>query len=172
MCQRASNDLLSKKYLGVAAFRVLVYCCRSIEFVIYRVCSNYWSTFAKFVVNVLRITLRSSTLIKIRFYPPTTESSFSEGTSISSKSTTLVVNSRILPLLSLIRSSVSMIPDKCRQSLLLWSVEFKEALETFHSLRPMRRRGFKMPPTILLDRNHFLVLINGRSPPQIAPRES
>ena len=169
MCQRASNDLPSKKYLGVVAFKAIAYYCRSIEFVVYRICSNYCSIFANFLLNALRITLRSSTLIKTRAYPPTTESIFSEGTSLSSKATTCVVNSRILPLLSLIRSSVSMIPDKCRQSLLLWSVEFKEALETFHSLWPMRRRGFKMPPTILLDRNHFLVLINGRSPPQIAP---
>jgi hypothetical protein len=60
-----------------------------------------------------------------------------------------------------------MIPNKIRHSFLLWS-ELKEAIEAFRSLRPIRRSGFEIPPTILLDRNHFLVLVNGRSPPQKA----
>ena len=81
------------------------------------------------------------------------------------KSTIHVVSLKFLPFLSLFRSPVSTIPDKYRQRFLSYSVNVNEALKAARPLRPHRKNGFEKLPLSLLDRNHFLVLINGRSPP-------
>ncbi len=81
------------------------------------------------------------------------------------KSTIHVVSLEFLPFLSLFRSPVSIIPDKYRQRFLSYSVNVNEALKAARPLRPHRKNGFGKLPISLLDRNHFLVLVNGRSPP-------
>jgi hypothetical protein len=80
-------------------------------------------------------------------------------------STIHVVSFRFLPFLSLLRSPVSTIPDKYRQRFLSYSSNVHGALKAARPLRTHRRNGFEKRPLKLLDRNHFLVLINGRSPP-------
>lgn len=81
------------------------------------------------------------------------------------KSTIHVVSLKFLPFLSLFRSPVSTIPDKFKQCFLSYSVNVNGILKAARPLRPHRRNGFEKLPLNLLDRNHFLVLINGRSPP-------
>lgn len=165
MCQRAFDDFLSKDTLRSLKRGALGDFYNFIKFIISCISSISWLSSVNSRVNALRLNSRS-------FIPTKTGAclfaarlgSFS-GTFIRSKSTIYVVNCRLLPLLSLLRSSVSMIPDKNRHSFLLWS-ELKEAIKAFRSLRPIRRNGFEIPPTIFLDRNHFLVLVHGRSPPQ------
>ncbi len=156
MCQRAFDDFPSKDTLRNLTRRASGDVYHFIKFIISCISSISWLS-----------SLNSRSVIPTKngvcFFSARL-GSFS-GTFIRSKSTICVVNSRLLPLLSLLRSSVSMIPNKIKHSFLLWS-ELKEAIEAFRSLRPIRRSGFEIPPTILLDRNHFLVLVNGRSPPQ------
>lgn len=81
------------------------------------------------------------------------------------KSTIHVVTLRFLPFLPLFRSPVSTTPDKYRQRFLSSSSNINEALKAARPLRPHRRNVFGKLPLNLLDRNHFLVLVNGRSPP-------
>jgi hypothetical protein len=81
------------------------------------------------------------------------------------KSTIYVVSFRFLPFLSLFRLPVSTIPDKFKQCFLSYSANFNRILKAARPLRLHRRNGFEKLPMSLLDRNHFLVLINGRSPP-------
>lgn len=81
------------------------------------------------------------------------------------KSTIHVVSLTFLPFLSLFRSPVSTVPDKYKQRFLSSSANVNEASKAARPLRPHRRNGFEKLPLNLLDRNHFLVLINGRSPP-------
>lgn len=80
-------------------------------------------------------------------------------------STIPVVTFQFLPLLSLLSLKVSEISDKQKQRFLLCSIHLKEALKATGSLRPIGRNNFEKLAFILLDRNHFLVLVNGRSPP-------
>lgn|GEM_PF-3603343 len=87
------------------------------------------------------------------------------GVLLETTSTIHVVSFRFLPLLSLVRSPVSTIPDKYRQRFLSYSANVHGALKAARPLRTHRRNGFEKLPLKLLDRNHFLVLINGRSPP-------
>lgn len=165
MCQRAFDDSPSKDTPRNLTRGAIAHVYHFIKFTISCISSASWLSSVNSSVKALR--LNSQSVIPTKngacFFAARL-GSFS-GTFIRSKSTIYVVNSRLLPLLSLLRSSVSMIPDKNRHSFLLWS-ELKEAIEAFPSLRPIRRSGFEIPPTILLDRNHFLVLVNGRSPPQ------
>ncbi len=167
MCQRAFDDFPSKDTLRNLTRRAIGDVYHFIKFIISCISSISWLSSVNSRFNALRLNSRSVIPTKngVCFFAARL-GSFS-GTFIRSKSTIYVVNSRLLPLLSLLRSSVSMIPNKIRHSFLLWS-ELKEAIEAFRSLRPIRRSGFEIPPTILLDRNHFLVLVNGRSPPQTA----
>ena len=165
MCQRAFDDFPSKDTPRNLTRGALAGVYHFIKFIISCISSISWLSSVNSRVNALRLNSRSVIPTKTGACLFAARLGSFSGTFIRSKSTIYVVNCRLLPLLSLLRSSVSMIPDKNRHSFLLWS-ELKEAIEAFRSLRPMRRSGFEIPPTILLDRNHFLVLVNGRSPPQ------
>lgn len=164
MCQRAFDQSCSKNTRRDLLGGALRYFCHFIEFIIGCILSISWLSFVNSRANALRLNLRSVIPTKTRVCFFTARLGSFRGVFFRSKSTNYTVNSRLLPLLSLLRSSVSMIPDKNRHSFLLWS-ELKEAIEAFRSLRPRARSGFEIPQTILLDRNHFLVLVNGRSPP-------
>jgi hypothetical protein len=75
------------------------------------------------------------------------------------------VTFQFLPFLCVLSSSVSVISDMRIQCFSLWSTLSKEALKIICSLRPSGRNFLEKLRLILLDRNHFLVLVNGRSPP-------
>ncbi len=75
------------------------------------------------------------------------------------------VTFQFLPFLCVLSSSVSVISDMRIQCFSLWSSLSKGALKTICSLRPFERNFLEKLGLILLDRNHFLVLVNGRSPP-------
>jgi len=75
------------------------------------------------------------------------------------------VTFQFLPFLCVLSSSVSVISDMRIQRFSLWSTLSKDALNTICSLRPFGRNFLEKLGLILLDRNHFLVLVNGRSPP-------
>jgi hypothetical protein len=80
-------------------------------------------------------------------------------------STIFVVTFQFLPLLSVLSSSVSVISDMRIQRFPLWLTLSGETLKTICPLRPFGRNFLEKLALILLDRNHFLVLVNGRSPP-------
>lgn len=168
MCQRAYDGSPLKKYphrLGCGILATLFYTVESVSNCIFTIISCSCNFFS---YGTRRACSRSSATAGYVVHLSIAHSGLFSRAFVRSKSTICVVNYRLLPLLSLLRSSVSMIPDKSRQSFLLWSIYLKEALEVFHSLRPFRRNGSEIAPTGLLDRNHFLVLVNGRSPPQSA----
>ena len=75
------------------------------------------------------------------------------------------VTFQFLPFLCVLSSSVSVISDMRIQCFSLWSTLSKDSLKTICSLRPSGRNFLEKLGFILLDRNHFLVLVNGRSPP-------
>ena len=75
------------------------------------------------------------------------------------------VTFQFLPFLCVLSSSVSVISDMRIQWFSLWSTLSKDALKTICSLRPFGRNFLEKLGLIFLDRNHFLVLVNGRSPP-------
>jgi len=80
-------------------------------------------------------------------------------------STIFVVTFQFLPLLSVLSSSVSVISDMRIQLFSLWLTLSEETLKTICPLRLFGRNFLEKLALILLDRNHFLVLVNGRSPP-------
>jgi hypothetical protein len=116
-------------------------------------------------VNARRTKFSSILTSKVRDLFSTVLTRTPRGVLPGTKSTIHVVSLTFLPFLSFFRSPVSTVPDKYKQSFLSSSANVNEAPKAARPLRPHRRNGFEKLPLNLLDRNHFLVLINGRSPP-------
>ena len=167
MCQRAFDDCHSKNTPRSFTRGALANFCHFIKCLVGCISPISWLSSVISRVNILRLDSRSVIPTKNRACFFTARIGSFNGVFIRSKSTIYVVNSRLLPLLSLLRSTVSMIPDKNRQRFLLYSIGLEETLGPIRSLRPRRRNGFGKLLLTLLDRNHFLVLVNGRSPPHI-----
>ncbi len=165
MCQRAFVDYPRKKIPSDSAHWDLAVFYQFIEFITTCISATICMGFDQFRGDAPRLNSRSVNPSRFHGRFSTVRLGLFRGAFTRSNSTIHVVNSRLLPLLSLLRSSVSMIPDKHRQRFLLWSVELKEALEAIRSIRPTRKNSFGKIRVTLLDRNHFLVLVNGRSPP-------
>ena len=169
MCQRASNNFLAQNLATDRATEGSQWLRNFREFVVYSIFVLTWLALVRTLAHAFQATYRSIFSITTPSYIQNIESVYFDRTPVRSKISSCVLNSRILPFLSLLRSSVSFLPDKNRQSFFLWSAELVDALAASKPLSPTRRSSFQIRPTIILDRNHFLVLVNGRSPPEIAP---
>ncbi len=131
---------------------------------IFSISAICYSKLRGFRPNKLRLVLLSVVLQFGRLFSRIISGVFG-GILSRSISTIFVVTFQYLPILSVLSSSVSVISDMRIRSFSLWLTLSEETLKTICSLRPFGRNFLEKIALILLDRNHFLVLVNGRSPP-------
>ena len=72
---------------------------------------------------------------------------------------------RLLPIVSNLSLFVSLVSHQRVSRFPLYPNSMEELSQTSGSTRQNRTTYLEIPPLNLLDRNHFLTLVNGRSPP-------